>query len=71
MSGLTLEPRAALLVVLHNHTDDEAGVILLVERSCLQHDTQAVNEGHDSHRRFERRSLCERHTTIELESIIA
>jgi len=71
ISRLTLESSAALLVILNDDTDDQAGIILLVERSRLQHDTQAMDEGHDSHRRFERRSFGERHTKIKLVSIIA
>lgn len=37
--GLTSEPGAALLVVLHNDPDDEARVILFVKRRRLEHDT--------------------------------
>ena len=35
ISRLTLESRAALLVILNDDTDDQAGIILLVERSRL------------------------------------
>lgn len=49
---LTFESGAALLIILHDNTDDESTVILSVEGSCLEHDAKTMYQCHHTHARL-------------------
>lgn len=49
---LTFESGAALLIILHDDTDDESTVILSMEGSCLEHDAKTMYQCHHTDARL-------------------